>query len=386
MDGTIWIADTAGNTLGILTNYSGAVWGIAFSPDSRTLVSGSEDGTIWVWGLYDSTVTALHGHTGAVTALDFNADGTRLATSSWDRTARVWDLRTQSPVLTLTGHDGPVTGVRFSADGTQIMTASLDGSVRLWSATDGAQQLVMESTGSPLGSFALVGEQIVAAGIDGVLTLWDISTFEDAPAVVVAPTDVPPNDAPVVVQVQPTDVPAGIAQAPTQVPIEAASAPTVEVEPTSAPVYVAEAPPVGEGISLSIPTVNIYAPIITFYLDGVSWAIDPWENNVGYLQGTAWVDVPGNIALGGHSEYPDGTPGIFNGLYGVNIGDPIYLNVNGSQRRYIVTEKRSVRFDDLSVVYPTTSERLTLITCDIPSYDAGTNFYWERLVVVAVPG
>jgi LPXTG-site transpeptidase (sortase) family protein len=104
------------------------------------------------------------------------------------------------------------------------------------------------------------------------------------------------------------------------------------------------------------------------------------------LQGTAWVDVPGNIALGGHSEYPDGTPGIFNGLYGVNIGDPIYLNVNGSQRRYIVTEKRSVRFDDLSVVYPTTSERLTLITCDIPSYDAGTSFYWERLVVVAVPG
>jgi LPXTG-site transpeptidase (sortase) family protein len=279
-----------------------------------------------------------------------------------------------------------VTGIRFSADGTEIMTASLDGSVRVWSTTDGAQRLVMESTGSPLGSFALVGQQIVAAGIDGVLTLWDISAFEDAPAVVAASTAVPPTDAPVVVQVQPTDAPAAIVQAPTQALLAVTSAPAAEAEPTSAPVYVAEAPPVGEGISLSIPTVNIYSPIITFYLDGVSWAIDPWENHVGYLQGTAWVDVPGNIALGGHSEYPDGTPGIFNGLYGVNIGDPIYLNVNGSQRRYIVTEKRSVRFDDLSVVYPTTSERLTLITCDIPSYDAGTNFYWERLVVVAVPG
>jgi LPXTG-site transpeptidase (sortase) family protein len=398
MDGNIWIADIAGNTLGTLTNYSGAVWGIAFSPDSHLLASGSEDGTVWVWGLYDSSVIPLRGHTGAVTALAFSPDGTQLATSSWDRSARLWDLSTQTEIRTLTGHEGPVTGIYFGDNAAELITASLDGTVRLWSSTSGEQQLVMQSTGSALASFALIDEQVVAAGIDGVLTLWDISTWQDAPVVVEASTDIPPTDAPVVA-VAPTALPATdvplIAQIPTAapatippLPTQPPPAPTSSTISTNEPVSVdeVEPPPVDDGISLSIPTVNIYAPIITFYLDGVSWAIDPWEHNIGHLQGTAWVSAPGNIALGGHSEYPDGTPGIFNGLYGVNVGDPVFLNVLGTQRRYVVTNKRTVQYNDLSVIYPTTSDQLTLITCDIPSYDAASNFYSERLVVVAVPG
>jgi LPXTG-site transpeptidase (sortase) family protein len=382
MDGAIWIADVAGNTIGTLTNYSGAVWGIAFSPDSHLLASGSEDGTVWVWGLYDSSVFALYGHTGAVTTLAFNSDGTQLATSSWDRSARLWDLSTQAEVRTIMGHEGPVTGIHFNDDGTGLITASLDGTVRLWSVSSGEQIIVTQGTGSALGSFALVNQQVVAAGIDGVLTLWDIGTWEDAPVVVVAPTNIPATNVPLVAQI-PTAAPATIPPIPTQLPQE----PSAPEATTPEPVYIAvEPPPVDDGISLSIPTVNIYAPITTFYLDGVSWAIDPWEHNIGHLQGTAWVDVPGNIALGGHSEYPDGTAGIFNGLYGVNVGDPVYLNVSGTQRRYAVINKYTVQYDDLSVVYPTTSEQLTLITCDIPSYDAASNFYSERLVVVAVPG
>ncbi|MFN8376134.1 MAG: hypothetical protein U0694_25080 [Anaerolineae bacterium] len=70
----------------------------------------------------------------------------------------------------------------------------------------------------------------------------------------------------------------------------------------------------------------------------------------------------------------------------MNLADQCF-STSTARRRYIVTEKRSVDYSfDLSVVYPAPPERLTLITCDIPSYDAGNNFYWERLVVVAVPG
>src|SRR5690606_11959178 len=102
------------------------------------------------------------------------------------------------------------------------------------------------------------------------------------------------------------------------------------------------------------PTANIYSPVKTFYLDGVSWAIDAWEPQVGHLQGTAWLGSPGNIALGGHSRLPDGRPGIFAGLYGVKIGDPVFLG----DRRYVVSEILEVNYQDLRVVYPTTSERL----------------------------
>jgi sortase (surface protein transpeptidase) len=37
--------------------------------------------------------------------------------------------------------------------------------------------------------------------------------------------------------------------------------------------------------------------------------------------------------------------------------------------------------DDLTVLYPTTDERLTLITCD--SYDFLQDAYLERMVVIA---
>ena len=137
---------------------------------------------------------------------------------------------------------------------------------------------------------------------------------------------------------------------------------------------------------LSAPTVNLFSTITTFPLDGVSWAIDPWESRVGHFQGTTWLDGTGNIVLGGHSLYPDGSRGVFNGLYGLNIGDPIVVTVNGTERRYLVSQKFTVHYEDVSVVYPTGSPRLTLITCDIPTWNSGTQNYDQRLIVVAVPG
>jgi sortase (surface protein transpeptidase) len=50
---------------------------------------------------------------------------------------------------------------------------------------------------------------------------------------------------------------------------------------------------------------------------------------------------------------------------------------------YVVVDVRVVAYNDLSVIYPTTHSRLTLITCDIPSFEAQSNFYAERLVVIA---
>jgi len=116
----------------------------------------------------------------------------------------------------------------------------------------------------------------------------------------------------------------------------------------------------------------------------VSWAIDPWEARVGHLQGTAWTDTqPGNIALGGHAEYPNGAPGIFYRLVNLEPGDTIMLIDAGQLWHYNVVTTISVPYDDLSVVYPTETAQLTLITCDIPTYNTSTGLYDERLVIIA---
>ncbi len=379
LDGIIWIGEAAtGNELGRLTNFNGAVWSVAFSADGRRIATGSADGTIWLWGLYDNSVTRLDGHAGAVTALTFNTDGTRLISSSWDRTARLWDVSASPPqrgkmLLTLAGHYGPVTGAGFSARG--LITSSLDGLVRLWDSNSGQIIATLQGNTSTLGGQALSvdGTWAVTAGIDGFIESWNL-TNRIPEQVAILPTLTP---APLPTRFLPVFTPQPL---PTRIP-RPTDQPQTNVEIPALP-----AAPASGGTTLSMPTVNVFVGITTFPLDGYSWAIDPWEKRVGHLQGTAWFDTGGNVVLGGHSTFPNGKRGIFAGLYQLNIGDPIIVNVNGGEQHYVVTEKLTVHYDDLTVAYPSGDTKLTLITCDIPTYDAATEFYPERLVVIARPG
>lgn len=138
-------------------------------------------------------------------------------------------------------------------------------------------------------------------------------------------------------------------------------------------------------IRLVIPRADVNSPVIRFYLGKATWEIPAWETRVGHFEGTAWLDDanPGNIVLGGHVEYPDGSAGVFYKLDQLQSGDRIQLLIGGSSQFYTVREKRRVKADDLTVLYPTSTAQLTLITCDEASFDRRTGTYSERLVVIA---
>ncbi|NWF70929.1 MAG: sortase [Chloroflexi bacterium] len=133
--------------------------------------------------------------------------------------------------------------------------------------------------------------------------------------------------------------------------------------------------------TLFIPTQGILAPVIQVFLDGLSWDIRNLGTNVGHLQGTAWLDSPGNIVLSGHVEMSDGRLGVFASLNQLAQGDLIVLQHGSEERRYSVRSIGRVQPTDLSVLYPTLNEQLTLITCE--DYDFFQNSYLERVVVVA---
>lgn len=136
-----------------------------------------------------------------------------------------------------------------------------------------------------------------------------------------------------------------------------------------------------DGARFYAPAAGITADIVETYLDGVSWDVSELGSNVGHLQGTAWMNATGNIVLAGHVEMRDGRAGVFARLNALEIGDSIILTQGDQERVYQVRQMFITQPNDLKVLYPTTSDRLTLITCS--AYNIVQNVYEERFVVIA---
>jgi WD40 repeat protein len=86
-----------------------------------------------VWSAGDGRfLDVLKGHTAFVKALAFSPDGKTLATGSFDSTIKLWNVTDfAQPPLTLQGHTAAVYGVIFSPDGKRLLSGSRDTTARV---------------------------------------------------------------------------------------------------------------------------------------------------------------------------------------------------------------------------------------------------------------
>ncbi|MEO0405981.1 MAG: hypothetical protein AAF289_01395 [Cyanobacteria bacterium P01_A01_bin.135] len=103
---------------------------VSFSPDGKTVVTGSWDRTATLWDLQGNELQTLEGHTGWVRDVAFSPDGSHIATASSDQTVRLWEQGEEGFELrrTLWAHNGPVNSVSFSQNGKYVLSS--DGSGR----------------------------------------------------------------------------------------------------------------------------------------------------------------------------------------------------------------------------------------------------------------
>ncbi|HEX2909059.1 MAG TPA: sortase [Phototrophicaceae bacterium] len=134
-------------------------------------------------------------------------------------------------------------------------------------------------------------------------------------------------------------------------------------------------------LKILIPSAGIQANVVEVFLNGVSWDVSRLGNNAGHLQGTAAFGTRGNLVLAGHAEMADGRPGIFASLTNLTVGETLFLRQGSRQQSYTVSVVRAVEPNDLTVLYPTPDEQITLVTCG--DYDFVQNVYHERVVVIA---
>jgi WD40 repeat protein len=163
----------------VLRGNSGSVWGVAFSPDDRTLAMGIEDGTVKLWDLKAKSVRAtLPRHHASVWSAVFSHNGKLLLTSSDDNTARVWDLVGNTTVKTLTT-SAAVRVALFGGDDT-VYTGDRGGNVRVWSLDSGNE---LRSWRHPGAVYTLAlspdGKTVATAGSNHVVRLWDAATGQE---------------------------------------------------------------------------------------------------------------------------------------------------------------------------------------------------------------
>ncbi|KAI8654074.1 hypothetical protein NCS56_01363800 [Fusarium sp. Ph1] len=108
------------------------VRGVAFTADSKRLITACEDSLIRVWDIASATVSSTYsGHLSEIYALDISKDGHMIASGSADRTVRLWDTESGSEVAQFTFPDTPVS-VAISSDPVMLVAGSLDGTLSFW--------------------------------------------------------------------------------------------------------------------------------------------------------------------------------------------------------------------------------------------------------------
>ena len=177
----IWEADSA-KLVHHLRGHAQLVTSLAFSPDSRRLVTASHDKTAKVWDLETGkAVQTLEGHGGPLRGVCWAPGGSRVYTASSDRTLKAWDVATGTALRTMEGHYGTVNGVAASADGKWLVSASADRTMRIWDAESGVVRRRLEGNIDVIGAVAISpdGRRLASAGYEKNIKLWDADSGKE---------------------------------------------------------------------------------------------------------------------------------------------------------------------------------------------------------------
>ncbi|KAE9384653.1 WD40 repeat-like protein [Gymnopus androsaceus JB14] len=152
---------------------------VAFSPDCRKIVSGSDDGTVRVWdAMSGDELHVFKGHKGMVLSVAFCPLVSHAhITGSHDKTVRVWDLGTEQVLHVLEGHSSQVMCIAYSPEGRKLASGSFDATVRIWDAETGETICVLKGHKAPIYTliFSPSGTQLVS-GSNSNIRIWDVLT------------------------------------------------------------------------------------------------------------------------------------------------------------------------------------------------------------------
>jgi WD40 repeat protein len=172
-DSTARLWDLQGKELGVF-RHKDWVYSVAFSPDSKYILTCSGDKTARLWGLHGNLIQDFTGHKGTIFSVAFSPDGKTILTGSMDKTARLWNLM-GIEMQVFKGHQDNISSVAFSRDGKSILTGSNDKTARLWDLHGNTVQIFKGHKGVITSvAFSPDGKEIFTGSKDSTACSWDL--------------------------------------------------------------------------------------------------------------------------------------------------------------------------------------------------------------------
>jgi LPXTG-site transpeptidase (sortase) family protein len=230
-----------------------------------------------------------------------------------------------------------------------------------------------------LSNLLIAGGAVLLIGTFGLLGYsryeqYEINraTSELAPTVPGAWTPSPQPTRVLAPFAEPTSAP------PTDVPTSpVATSLSIPVTPTPIPTFTPL--PILPAERIVANTINLDSKVVESPIVDGQWQVPKFV--AGHLVGTAEPLQGSNVVLSGHVQSLS-SGNVFSRIGELKPGDPIWLYTPTTMVSYAVSKVTVVPNNDLDVVKPTSSERVTLITC------TGTwlplqHDYNQRIVVIA---
>lgn len=153
---------------------------VAFAPDGSMLASGESDGTIQLWNTHNGAILQTLPHPHPVYAVTWASDGHLLASGDFGGEIRLWQMRPGEPepaicVQTIPGHSNWVTGLAFAPDGSTLASASFDRTVRLWNVQSGQQLHTLTGHTDQVNRvvWSPDGSTLASCSYDNTIWLWE---------------------------------------------------------------------------------------------------------------------------------------------------------------------------------------------------------------------
>jgi hypothetical protein len=145
---------------------------VAFSPDGRTVLTGSGDETARLWEAASGKELHILRHNSPVVGVAFSPDGRSFL--SFSGTSRLWDTASGKELATLV-HDKEVQPVGVSPDGRIVLTTNRDNMERLLDAASGKELAAFRHDAEVKAvAFSPDGRTVLTGSEDKTARLWTL--------------------------------------------------------------------------------------------------------------------------------------------------------------------------------------------------------------------